>query len=157
MRKFILFLSLNHENKCLLIEAYVLLAWGRLLKWVSFSKIAPHLGEEMGETSFISMEKDKRLLNQISQNIHLACKYTFWESSCLVKAFAARSMLHRRGIDSTLYLGTGVDEKGKLIAHAWLRSGPYFITGSEGKERFTVVATFANKVSSFRSKVNEYK
>ena len=28
---------------------------------------------------------------------------------------------------------------GELIAHAWLRSGPFYITGAEVMERFTVV------------------
>ena len=45
-------------------------------------------------------------------------------------------MLERRKIESTLYLGTAKDENGKMIAHAWLRSGPFYITGAEGMERF---------------------
>ena len=63
-------------------------------------------------------------------------KYTFWESQCLVKAIAAMKMLERRNIESTLYLGTARDESGKMIAHAWLRSGPFYITGAEGMEKF---------------------
>ena len=59
----------------------------------------------------------------ISQAIHIVSKYTFWESQCLVKAIAAMRMLEKRGIESTLYLGTAKDESGKIIAHAWLRSG----------------------------------
>ena len=55
-------------------------------------------------------------------------------------------MLEKRGIESTLYLGTARDESGKMIAHAWLRSGPYYITGSEGMERFTVVGKFAKRI-----------
>ena len=54
-------------------------------------------------------------------------KYTFWESQCLVKAIAGMKMLERRQIESTLYLGTAKDELGKLIAHAWLRSGPFIL------------------------------
>jgi hypothetical protein len=42
-----------------------------------------------------------------------------------------------------MYLGTAKDETGKLIAHAWLRSGPLFITGAEVMEQFTVVSKFA--------------
>ena len=55
-------------------------------------------------------------------------------------------MLEKRGIESTLYLGTAKDESGELIAHAWLRSGPYFVTGAEGMEKFTVVGKFAKKL-----------
>ena len=73
-------------------------------------------------------------------------RYTFWESQCLVKAIAAMKMLERRQIESTLYLGTAKDEKGKLIAHAWLRSGPFYITGAEVMEKFTVVSKFAKRI-----------
>ena len=60
-------------------------------------------------------------------------------------------MLERRQIESTLYLGTAKDESGKLIAHAWLRSGPFYITGAEGMEKFTVVSKFA-KSAGYRNK-----
>lgn len=138
---------MTSDDKNLFIEAYLLLFWGRLLKWISFSKISTKLGLEMTETSYEIAEENKRVLRQVSQMIHLASKYTFWESECLVKAYAAMKMLKKRRIDSTLYLGTGKDKMGNLIAHAWLRSGPFFITGFEGRDRFTVVATFANYVS----------
>jgi hypothetical protein len=157
MKKLKLFLSMSPNNIKMLIEAYLFLGWGRLLKFVPFAKIAPKLGERMNETPFNYLESNRKLLGRISQMIHLASKYTFWESECLVKAFAARKMLQRRGISSTLYLGTGRDEVGKLVAHAWLRSGPFYITGSEGKERFTVVATFANSDISLRRKYDENK
>ena len=55
-------------------------------------------------------------------------------------------MLERRNIESTLYLGTAKDLNGKLIAHAWLRSGPLYITGKEGMEKFTEVGKFANSI-----------
>ena len=40
---------------------------------------------------------------------------------------------------------------GELIAHAWLRSGPFYITGADGKEKFTVVSKFA-KSAGYRNK-----
>jgi hypothetical protein len=73
-------------------------------------------------------------------------RYTIWESQCLVKAIAAMKMLEKRQIESTLYLGTAREESGELIAHAWLRSGPYYITGYEEMARFTVVGKFAKKL-----------
>ena len=41
-------------------------------------------------------------------------------------------MLERRKIESTLYLGTAKDEDGKMVAHAWLRSGPFTLLGRKG-------------------------
>jgi hypothetical protein len=57
-------------------------------------------------------------------------------------------MLERRNIESTVYLGTAKDENGKLIAHAWLRSGSFILTGSEEMSRFVVVSKFAKQVSN---------
>jgi hypothetical protein len=65
---------------------------------------------------------------------------------CLVKAIAAMKMLERRQIESTIYLGTAKDKTGKLIAHAWLRSGPFYITGAEVVDQFVVVSKFAKKL-----------
>jgi hypothetical protein len=130
----------------LLIESYFYLAWARILKNRPFSKIVPILGKQMQETPFTCHDSHKEILSHISQSIHMMSRYTCWESQCLVKAIAAMKMLERRRIESTLYLGTAKDETGEFIAHAWLRSGPFYITGAVGKERFTVVNKFAREI-----------
>ena len=60
------------------------------------------------------------------------------------QALAARWMLKRRRIPSTLYFGMAKDEDGRLTAHAWLRSGSQTLTGAEEQDGFTVLATFAD-------------
>ncbi|MBW7458870.1 lasso peptide biosynthesis B2 protein, partial [Paenibacillus sepulcri] len=75
--------------------------------------------------------------------INTVSRHTPWESKCLVRAIAGMKMLERRRIDSTLYMGTAKDKTGQLIAHAWLRSGPVYITGAEVMNRFIVVQKFA--------------
>jgi hypothetical protein len=112
-----------------------------------FAKVAPFLGKQMTETSQTLERANKETLRNVSNAIHIMSKYTFWESQCLVKAIAGMKMLEKRQIESTLYLGTGKDEKGNFAAHAWLRSGPFYISGSEGMENFTVIAKFAKELS----------
>lgn len=147
LNKIKVFLFLDLNIKLLFMEAFILLGWARILKAKSFSTIAPSLGEQMKETSFNLENSNSVLLKDISNAVNIMSKYTIWESMCLVKAIAAMKMLERRKIESTLYLGTGKDERGMLIAHAWLRSGPYYITGFEVMNRFTVVGTFAKKIN----------
>jgi len=143
---------MDFRMKLLLFESYIYLAIGRYFKSISFSRVAPTLGELMEETDFETGDAARRkTLSSISQTINIMSRYTFWESQCLVKAIAAMKMLEKRNIDSTLYLGTARDESGKMIAHAWLRSGPYYITGSEGMDKFTVVGKFAKKVGGRES------
>lgn len=146
MGKIRLFISMDWTLKMLLLESYFYLAWARMLKLRSFSKVAPSLGQEMVETTFDIDRSNKKFLAQISQTIQMVSHYTFFESECLVQAIAAMKMLERRQIESTLYLGTAKDETGEMIAHAWLRSGPFYITGNAGMEKFTVVKKFAKNV-----------
>lgn len=142
-----IFVLLDIKTKFIFIEAFILLGWARILKNLSFSKVVPLLGEQMKETPYDIDSSNKKNLVNISQAINIMSRYTFWESQCLVKAIAAMRMLERRKIESTIYLGTAKDEKGKMIAHAWLRSGPYYITGAEGMEKFVIVSKFAKILS----------
>ena len=145
VKKFQAFSKLNKKTKLLLIEAFIQLGWARYLKSIPFSKVVPTLGEQMKETSFSLVSSNKENLASVSKAIQMMSGYTLWESQCLVKAIAGMKMLEKRNIESTLYLGTAKDENGDLIAHAWLRSGPFYISGAEVMERFTVVAKFAKE------------
>ncbi|WP_078545777.1 lasso peptide biosynthesis B2 protein [Litchfieldia alkalitelluris] len=147
LRKIKSFLSIEPASKLMLAEAYLFLGLGRFLKLLPFSKVALSLGEHMEETTY-NGDGNQRELHKISSAIHLMSRYTFWESECLVKAIAGMKMLERRNIECTMYLGTARDGDGKMIAHAWLRSGPFYISGSEGMERFTVVGIFAKKMNN---------
>lgn len=146
MRILKLFSSLKFSVKLIFIESYFCLAWARILKALPFYKVAPTLGKQKFETAYEIEKTHRETLANISQAVQIMSSYTFWESQCLVKAMAAMRMLSKRNIGSTLYLGTGKDEQGKLMAHAWLRSGPYYITGAEEMEQFTVVQTFAKDI-----------
>ncbi|MGX2961398.1 lasso peptide biosynthesis B2 protein [Peribacillus sp. JNUCC 23] len=146
VKKFKTLFSLDMKTTLIFTEAFIYLGWARILKFMPFSKVAPFLGEEMNETSLSIDESNRKVLKHVSQAVNIMSRYTFWESQCLVKAIAAMKMLERRQIESTIYLGTAKDETGKMIAHAWLRSGPNYITGFEVMDRFTVVGKFAKTI-----------
>lgn len=141
------FFSLDTKTMLLFIEAYIYLGWARLLLFIPFSRLAPSLGAQMEETTNSQTLLNKATLSRVHDAIQIMSRHTFWESKCLVRAIAALKMLEKRHIESTLYLGTGRDESGKMVAHAWLRSGPYYITGADGMERYAVVGKFAKYIS----------
>ncbi|WP_396953708.1 lasso peptide biosynthesis B2 protein [Neobacillus mesonae] len=149
MKKVKLFITFGWKTKLMLLEAFLFLGLANIFKKMPFHKIVPKLGRSMDETSFSSGNTDIKILKSVSQAVHIMSRHTFWESKCLVKAIAAMKMLERRKIESTLYLGTGKDDSGKMTAHAWLRSGPYYITGADGMEKFTVVGKFAKRLSEY--------
>ena len=63
-----------------------------------------------------------------------------------------RTSQKRRGdshLFRTFYAATNSEklseEDNRLMAHAWLRSGAFILTGGAGRERFTIISTFAEK------------
>src|SRR5690625_7985705 len=110
MKKLKLFLSLSPEMKWLCFEVYLYLAYARILKSRSFSKVSSSLGEEMKETTKDITFTNKRKLAQVSQVIGIVSHYTFWKSDCFVKAVAAMRILKRQNIESTLYFGIRSEE-----------------------------------------------
>lgn len=139
------FARLKRKWKLLLIEALLSLAWARLLKSLPFSRVAPTLGNRREESSPSHRPGDEHALYSVSKAVRWMARHTPWESKCMVMAIAGKRMLERRNIDSTLYFGTARDASGRWIAHAWLRSGPFVITGEEEMRKFTVVETFGGK------------
>jgi hypothetical protein len=139
------FLARPPAGRLLLLEALVYLGWARVLKAMPFSRIAPALGTRQQETPLLHDPADEKRIRQVAQAVRIMSRHTLWESQCLVRAIAAKKMLRRRGIESTLYLGTARDESGKMIAHAWLRCGRIYVTGAEEMNLFTPVAAFGSE------------
>lgn len=146
LHKLRVWLALDLRTQLLFLEALFYLGWARLLIRLKFTRIAPSLGVQMEESSSHISDEHLMSLHDVAEAVNVVSRHTLWESKCLVRAIAALKMLARRNIESTLYLGTAKDEHGKLIAHAWLRSGPYYITGAAEKDMFTVVGKFAKRL-----------
>ena len=145
MYKFLKFIVLKWDEKLLLAEATLLLGVSRLaLKFTEFKKVAPHLGEHMKKHTDEQTGHCLSEAKKVRWAVSIMSKYTPWESKCLVQAMAARIMLKRRGIKSTVYLGVARDEKGEMIAHAWLESCGFILTGAKGSDKFTVVSIFGD-------------
>lgn len=145
VRIFKLICSLDMKTMLLFMEAYMYLGWARVLKSIRFTKVIKMFDLQMEETTTNPLHINRRKVSNVAGAIQTMSRYTPWDSKCLVRALAAMKMLERRKIDSTLYLGTAKDETGSMVAHAWLRSGPYYVSGAEEMKRFTVVGTFAKK------------
>ncbi|MDF2911581.1 MAG: transglutaminase-like superfamily protein [Sporolactobacillus laevolacticus] len=137
------FMKCPLEMKGFYIEAFFFLGVARLLILLPFARINKQFGVEKMETSYSNIRLNKVQLKKIAHSVQLVSRHTPWKSLCFVQAIAAMKMLDRRAIESTLYFGTGKDRNGKLVAHAWLRSGDYYLTGAEVKHQFTVVEKFA--------------
>jgi hypothetical protein len=104
-----------------------------------FRVLARRLGVRHAETP--ASATDNPGLGGIAWAIGAAARRAPWRSECLEQAIAAKAMLRRRGVASTLYLGMARDPVG---AHAWVRVGDVNVTGGRDVARYAVVASFAD-------------
>jgi hypothetical protein len=121
-------------------EALAFLALARIaVVALPFRVLEPRLGVRRAETP--ATERLDPVSRRVAWAIAVAARRTPWRSACLEQAIAAKAMLRRRGIASTLYLGVAKDP---FVAHAWLRVGAMNVTGGQDIGRYAVVASFAD-------------
>ncbi len=121
-------------------EAITYLALARVaVIALPFRVLAPRLGVRQAETPAIAAPHPAP--RRVAWAIAAASRRTPWRSECLEQAIAAKAMLRRRRIASTLYLGMARDP---VAAHAWLRVGDLNVTGGRDVARYAVVASFAD-------------
>ncbi|MCP4697857.1 MAG: lasso peptide biosynthesis B2 protein [Gammaproteobacteria bacterium] len=113
-----------------------------------FRLIASRLGQERQNTvmTVLATEEQERFARRIGSIIRAICKYTPWESKCLVQAMLARVVFRCYSIPHIIFLGLEKTENPEkpLAAHAWVNVGRCFVTGGNGHRNFTVVASFSD-------------
>jgi len=133
-------------DRRLLAEAAICLAAARaMVLTIPFRRLSSRLGTAGRETSAAAPpEATTDTLRKVRWALQATSRRLPWRCACLEQGIAGKAMLRRRGIASTLYLGVAREADARATAHAWLRSGPLVITGAAGRERFTVVAAYAD-------------
>ena len=127
------------------IEALACLAFARLaILLMRFPALSRRLGVPMQESTQDDDDCNRSVLRRIAWAIGAASRRAPWRCKCLEQAVAAKMMLRRRGLVSTLYLGVARESSASIQAHAWVRCGSYYVTGGEDRARYTVVSTLAD-------------
>lgn len=144
MRRLHKFLRRDWSDRWLLLEAVAWLSWAKLLLILApFRWIAPRLGKLKAESSPTITPAERTLALAVSWAVQSAARYVPMGFVCLPQAIAAKWMLRRRGVATTLYLGLARPEGIGFTAHAWLRAGDKILTGRVESRTHTAIATFA--------------
>jgi len=143
------FMRRSKPDRRLFIEALALLCWARLLiRVVPFRWIAPSLGRPMAESPVDVGDAQRQLARRVAWAVQAVARHLPLGFVCLPQAVAAKWMLRRRRLPSTLYLGLQRQTERSTTAHAWLRVGDMILTGRNESSNHTVVATFAEETPS---------
>lgn len=82
-------------------------------------------------------------LNRLVWSIEAARRRSWLRAMCIEAGLALRSMLHSRGMPSTLHYGIrNIDGEG-LKAHVWLSVNGRIVIGGDTADEFAEVATFS--------------
>lgn len=146
MHKLKVFFELGFKKQLMLIEAFILSGLYRFaIIFLPFKYVKRQLGEAKKESTYKVDDAIYQEAKHIRFIVLLACKYTPWESKCLVRAMLVQHFLKRKKIPTTIYLGVNKDELNEMKAHAWIRCGDMIVTGQYEKDHFIQVASFSNE------------
>ncbi|MDW7755890.1 MAG: lasso peptide biosynthesis B2 protein [Brevefilum sp.] len=139
------FLRISWSDRWLLAEAITFLSLVRLAsKLVPFKRLAPFLGEPASTPDIEINQSTEAFVKSIAWAIRIMAKYLPWTPSCLEKSMAAKRILQRRRIPSTLYLGVAKNNQNVLDAHAWLQCGPFIVTGETNHQHYINLISFTD-------------
>ena len=139
LRKFV---RLPHPRQMLLLEAALRLVFAQLLtRLVSGRHLTRYLGLRSAAASRAEPQESMRVAHEVRWAVAAAAHYLPTKPSCLPQALAARWMLKRRKVKSTLFLG--VARQDGPTAHAWVRVGDAIVSGECAAETHAVVASFS--------------
>ena len=135
------FIKIPFREKKTVIEVVLLLLLGRILLLLPYK----YMKQYFGNYSIESIEyktADLRELRRISRYIRRIGERLPWKCTCLVNAIAAKIMLRRRKIPSTIFFGMAKDSDDKIAAHAWVKCGDIYVTGEHTEHEYKPVGHF---------------
>lgn len=142
MSKLRTFIELDGADQLATLEAMALLLYARLLiakvpprRWRSRFGVVSAKPDTPAPPSQVATIRRMRLA------IARALRNVPGAPNCLPQALAGRWMLQRRGIASSLFLGTQRDEQGAAHFHAWLKAGDEWVTGLCDENRYILFST----------------
>lgn len=129
--------GLPRQRRNLVFEAILYIGMARVVLMIlPFKRVAQQLGELVGPGDTRAALASKRqsaddaiIAADIGWTVARVAGQMPFKAVCLQQALAAHAMLRRRQIPSILHLGSGRDDTGKLIAHAWLDAAGTAVTG----------------------------
>lgn len=125
--------TLSVEDWMALVEASVALLRARMaFARLSSREMIECLSADQPDAQHATTpEKD---LARLAWAVAAAANRVPWQTDCLVRCLAAKSLLDRRKLESRFHIGVTKPDDGSLSAHAWMLCGTVSIAGGDGAE-----------------------
>lgn len=140
LKRIIDFMRYNRDKKLTIAVWFWASVFRPCILFIPAKYMKKFYGIEGEESPMDENEATYWQASRIAHHVNRVSSHTPWESKCLVRALTAQKLLTRKKIASTLYLGVG-RKGGKMVAHAWIRTGSYYLTGGMGED-YAIVARF---------------
>ena len=142
--------QVSGQRRALVVEAVACLLAARLaLIFVPFPRLARRLGTfvapndaRVQAAQLAQSAQQAQLAQEIGWAVTRSARYVPFKAVCLPQAMAARVMLKRRGVASTLHFGAAKGKDKPLDAHAWLDAAGVEVTGYPVAREFAEIACF---------------
>lgn len=133
MRRLSKVLSLDRQDRTLLVVAIVLLAAIRVgLRVLPFARLRSLLASVSR-----SGQRKKDRKERAVWAIETASRHIPWIGTCLTQALALQVLLARTGCLSQLRIGVTKNADRTFIAHAWLEKDGLVLIGGAGRRNYT--------------------
>jgi hypothetical protein len=132
LRKIDRFFRLQRAEKELLLWAYLLLWFLRIVLWLLPFKVIRAQIERGLIDRKISADK-RHTVATIIWSIRAMSRYVP-QATCLTQALAGKVLLAAFGYEACVRIGVGKDHDGKFQAHAWLEECDRIILGGSEEE-----------------------
>ena len=136
--------ALPKEERKLIAHCLLWLMYSYLLvRFIPLKCFVNVLGEHQKEAQSILNPEELAYLIRLQKNMRRLKRNLPWNVKCFEEVIAAKKLLKKKAIKSTLYLGVARNEENKLIAHAWLKTDNRIVFGQNRQQKFTSVAHYA--------------
>lgn len=137
------FYKLKGAERSLFVKAYLLgVIYSFYVLFIPQRVIFKRLGLKGVESSLKLSDEQNIKVQIVEKSMRRVVRFLPMKIKCFARALAARRILKKQNIPSTIYFGVSKNGNNKMIAHAWLRSGGIIVTGKEEIGRFTSILFF---------------
>ena len=134
------------QTRWLVVDAACTLVWFALfVRLMPFQRLTVKWGHQ-GQVARTDITPDQQQqAREIEWLIDALSRRMPFQATCLMQAATGQSLLRRRGVPSTVYIGVAPrrDDGRNVNAHAWLQCGRRIITGRAEARNYRAMTWFS--------------